>query len=223
MVSDNKREIEDFDFSEEDSFFDDDSNMAEEKSKISEQYDSQNEVIDKLEENNSVNDKENIDEIKVEKPKNIPTVKKQKKVKDTSHFKTKEEAEKRQSIKKIKKQDETTKKLISISSKNRKVLDILKEVNKGNLSDSDYICQAIIEKYEREQSSKPQSIKDLVRQALDEMVGENYVLFKGSGDIGINVNQQYIPQEASKVKTKQELDKSEELDLIKGALDLWDE
>jgi hypothetical protein len=83
------------------------------------------------------------------------------------------------------KQDIAVKKLISISQKNMKVVEILKNIPNTYPSDSEYICQAIIEKYERENKQKNTDIKSLVKDALEELVGDKYIIMKGSSDIQV--------------------------------------
>ena len=82
------------------------------------------------------------------------------------------------------------KKLISISQKNIEVLNILREISKTYPSESEFICQAIIEKYKRETEIQETDIKVLVKDALEELVGEKFIIMRGTSDINVvNTNQ----------------------------------
>lgn len=96
------------------------------------------------------------------------------------------EKKKKQQRKKPLKQDVAVKKLVSISQKNLEVVKILKEVTKTYPSESEFICQAIIEKYHRENDVKEADIKTLVKDALEELVGDKYIIMKGSQEIAIS-------------------------------------
>lgn len=107
---------------------------------------------------------------------------------DENPFSNKYKSNPKTKKKKQLKQDVAIKKLISISQKNIKVVSILKNIPKTYNSDSDYICQAIIEKYERENKIKESDIKTLVKDALEELVGDKYIIMKGSSDIQVASN-----------------------------------
>lgn len=129
------------------------------------------------------------------------------------------------------KQDVAVKKLISISQKNIKVVDILKNIPDNYPSDSEYICQAIIEKYERETEFKNADIKSLVRDALEELVGEKYIIMKGSSDVQVattsvstntNISAPIIRQDSiNQAISSQE--ESEKESLLLGILDDMDD
>lgn len=105
------------------------------------------------------------------------------------------------------KQDISVKKLISISQKNIQVVEILKNLPKEYPSDSEYICQAIIEKYERENENKNADIKTLVKNALEELVGEKYIIMKGSSDIQVG-QPVYAPNNSMPVINQSSINKA---------------
>ena len=115
-------------------------------------------------------------------------------------------------------------KLISVSAKNKKVYEILKNIRDSYASESDFICQAIIEKYDRDQIDKSTELKDTVKEILEEMVGENFIIMKSSSDI-INVtNNNPIPPREEIVKEEPPKSNSNaNADLIRGAMDMWDD
>lgn len=123
------------------------------------------------------------------------------------------------SVQKKRQEEKTAKKLISISEKNKKVLEILKNL-KGYPSESDFICQAIIEKYERDIESKSVDLKDAVKKVLEEMMGENFIIMKSSSDLNIvNTQPTVTPIEPQ----KEETNKEDTADLIRGIMDMWDD
>lgn len=108
-------------------------------------------------------------------------------------------------------------KLISISEKNKKVIDILNSINKNK--QSEYICQAIIEKYERENNTNT-DIKSAVKAILEEMVGNQFIIYKANQEISIPT----VPVEApQKEYIEPNFNDDESTNLILGALDNWDE
>lgn len=117
--------------------------------------------------------------------------------------------------------DKAQKKLISIAEKNKKVLDILKNLDSRYSSESEYICQAIIEKYERDTTKDSKTLKESIREILEEMVGENFIIMKGSSEIqfgtATTVNS---PNKEPEVTPAEE---EESASLIRGALDMWDD
>lgn len=110
-------------------------------------------------------------------------------------------------------------KLISVSSKNKQVFDILKNIKKNYSSESDFICQAIIEKYEREQTGKSSNLKANIKEILEEMAGENFIIMKSSSDV-INVP---TTQKTIEPSIKEAPMTDNNASLIRGALDMWDE
>lgn len=116
--------------------------------------------------------------------------------------------------------DKAQKKLISISEKNKKVLEILKNLDSKYTSESEYICQAIIEKYEKDQEAHSKSLKDSIREVLEEMVGDNFIVMKSSSDINIGTPIQTSPPTQ---EIKENVEDDESASLIRGALDMWDE
>lgn len=128
------------------------------------------------------------------------------------------------------KQDVAVKKLVSISQKNLEVVKILREISKFYPSESEFICQAIIEKYHRETEIKETDIKTLVKNALEELVGEKYIIMKGSSDVSIVNTQSYIPQQGSAIinqsSVNEAISKQEENEnksLLAGMLDDMDD
>lgn len=128
------------------------------------------------------------------------------------------------------KQEVAAKKLFSISQKNLEVVKILREISKSYPSESEFICQAIIEKYRRENEVKETDIKTLVRDALEELVGDKYIIMKGSSDVSV-VNQGYVPNvgsvpvinQSSINKAISNQDASENKSLLAGMLDDMDD
>lgn len=115
------------------------------------------------------------------------------------------------------------KKLISISQKNIRVLDILKEIKKDYPSDSEFICQAIIEKYEREKENASKDLKTLVKECLEDLVGDKFIILKSTSDIAISNNPvPNIPQQEvdNSIKNKE---KKENKNLLKGIMSSWDD
>lgn len=115
------------------------------------------------------------------------------------------------------------KKLISISQKNIRVLDILKEIKKDYPSDSEFICQAIIEKYEREKENASKDLKTLVKECLEDLVGDKFIILKSTSDIAISNNPvPNIPQQEvdNSIKDKE---KKENKNLLKGIMSSWDD
>ena len=136
-------------------------------------------------------------------------------------FKPKKTKEEIVEIQKKKRKEESTKKLISISYKNKKVLEILKNIGKEYSSDSEYICQAIMEKYEKDNSFEKREIKDAVEEILSEMIGKNYIILKSSNDVVSNTN---ISQEKNNLTEIPKNDNdSENKNLILNSLEDWDE
>lgn len=128
--------------------------------------------------------------------------------------------------------DVAVKKLFSISTKNLKVLDALKKLPNNYTSESEFICQAILEKYDRETNIKATDIKSLVKDALEELVGEKYIIMKGSSDIAITNAINYVPyQQTQNPSITQEsintaIDKNEKEEskaLLKGVLSIFDD
>lgn len=109
-------------------------------------------------------------------------------------------------------------KLISVSSKNKQVFDILKIIKKNYSSESDYICQAIIEKYEREQSGKSSNLKDNIKEILEEMAGENFIIMKGSSNV-ITAPTNIQPQRIETPKKEED----NNANLIRDTFNAWDE
>lgn len=64
---------------------------------------------------------------------------------------------------------ESNKKLINISNKNSKVLDILSKIDRNK--QSDYICQAILEKYERDKNPIPDNIDEIIEKVIIKVMG----------------------------------------------------
>ena len=121
-----------------------------------------------------------------------------------------------------KKEKLAVKKLISISQKNLQVVDILKKINKDYPSESEFICQAIVEKYKRDKENSEKDLKTLVKETLEELVGEKYIILKGSSDIAISNNPTpSVPQLEvnNSIKVKE---KEENQELLKGIMSSWD-
>lgn len=160
---------------------------------------------------------EKIKDIKSEEPYPI---KKEIPKKEKPKYKGKENVV---SVQKKKKSDSerAQTKLISISAKNKKVFEILKDIKRNYPSESDFICQAIIEKYDREQAGKSSELKDVVKEILEEMIGEKFIIMKSSSDIiNITNNNPIIPQKES---IKEETSNNDNANLIRGVMDMWDE
>lgn len=163
---------------------------------------------------------DDFEEEKPEKTEELKTIEK----KDKKELKKYEGRKNVTSVQKKKKQTSTRvqKKLVSISEKNKQVLDILENLDKKYTSESEYICQAIIEKFERDSSKDEKSLKDSIKEVLEEMVGEKFIVMKSSSDVVIPTT-----SPATNIQPKEEIptnnNDSDSADLIRGALDMWDE
>ena len=122
---------------------------------------------------------------------------------------------------------ESSKKLFSISNKYKDVNRILKDIGKTYSSESEYICKAIQEKYARDKNEETVDLKSKVKEALDELIGEKYIVIKGSENIAVGTNQP-IQNIQTPVITQESVDtvideqvKEEMKDEIKNIFDGW--
>lgn len=125
----------------------------------------------------------------------------------------------------------STKKIFSVASKYEKVLDILNEVP----NQSEYICQAILEKYNgiaKSEEVSTEKIDERIKAILADMM-TGHVLIATLGQelpvAQIPQTQQYVPEPpkekavhkpSAEVKTDNETDE-ETTNLIKGVLSSW--
>lgn len=102
-------------------------------------------------------------------------------------------------------------KIFTISKKNAEALKIIEELS--GQSFSNYICQAVIEKYHREHEKKEDmkiSLKDQVKEVLNELVGEKYIILKSSNDnVFVNTDKQTenIIEDKIELSTETEIEK----------------
>ena len=106
------------------------------------------------------------------------------------------------------------KKMVNISSKNSQVLDILQEIDKNK--QSDYICRAIIEKYERDKMHGSDNLEDIIKKVMESVINPNLKPLEE-----VNKEEPVIVNNEPESEAVKEID--EKSSLIMDMFSAWDE